>query len=38
MTNEIVPTREFDSARKAFVGDEESWYYVIDVVKKLTHT
>ena len=39
MTNEIEPTREFDSVRKVFVEDEESWYYVVvDVIEKLTHT
>ncbi len=39
MSNEIEPIREFDTVRKVFVEDEESWYYVVvDVVEKLTHT
>lgn len=39
MTNEIEPTREFDSVRKVFVEDEENWYYVVvDVIEKLTQT
>jgi hypothetical protein len=38
MSNEIEPIREFDTVRKVFVEDEESWYYVVvDVVEKLTH-
>ena len=39
MDNEIEPTREFDTVRKVFVEDEESWYYVVvDVIEKRTHT
>ena len=39
MTNEIESTEEFDTVRKLFVEDEESWYYVVvDVIEKLTQT
>lgn len=39
MTNEIEPSEEFDSVRKVFVEDEETWYYVVvDVIEKLTQT
>ena len=39
MTNEIEPTKEFDSVRKLYVEDEAAWYYVVvDVIEKLTQT